>query len=67
MNKAEEAVNRAKVMLTPPHQDADFRMAARSEAVRILRSSLVHLMQGDCPEVAERVLNLALDVEAHHD
>lgn len=62
-NNLTAAINRAAVMLTPPHQDEKQRRTSRAEAVAILRSSLVHLMQGDCPDVAERVLNLALDVD----
>lgn len=62
-NNLTATINRAAVMLTPPHQDEKQRRASRAEAVAILRSSLGHLMQGDCPDVAERVLNLALDVD----
>lgn len=67
MTKVNEAINRAAVMLMPPQQDAESRAAARAEAARVLRSSLVHLMQGDCHDVALKVLNLALDIEANHE
>ena len=58
------AVKRAQALLTPPHQDEESRRASRAEAVAILRSSLVPLMRGDCPEAAERILNVALDLES---
>lgn len=67
MNKAEEAINRASVMLTPPLKDVTASRNARAEAVDTLRASLKPLMLADCPEIAEQVLNLALDVEARHD
>ncbi|HDQ5285847.1 TPA: hypothetical protein QA377_004326 [Raoultella ornithinolytica] len=63
-NKAEMAVNSAKVMLMPPLPDAAERGAARDEAVAILRSSLVHLMRGDSPQIAEKVFNLIIDIES---
>lgn len=66
-NNLTAAINRAAVMLTPPYQDEKQRSASRAEAVAILRSALVHLTQGDCHDVALKVLNLALDIEANHE
>lgn len=63
-SKAEQAIDRARVLLMPPHQSESDRSASRAEAVEILRSSLVPLMRADCPDVAEKIFNLILDIEA---